>query len=161
MPERRYWDAGCFIAWLQEEEGRYEECGSVLHAAEEGRLEIVTSAFTITEVLYPKGGNLLDRSLRTTVRDFLRQRFLVLVQVDRRVAEAAQDLVWDKGIRPKDALHVASALRASVYALETYDEQLIKKSGRVGGQPVLEIRHPRPFVAEEWELGLEDRIDLE
>lgn len=152
MPERRYWDSGCFIAWLQEESGRYEVCGSILRAAEEGRLELVTSAFTITEVLYPKGGNLLDRSLRATVRGFLRQRFLVLVQVDRRVAEMAQDLVWDQGVRPKDAVHVASALRAGVYALETYDEQLIRRSGRVGGQPALEIRSPRPIGRDDLDL---------
>jgi hypothetical protein len=52
-------------------------------------------------------------------------------------------LVWDKGIPPKDALHVASALKAKVDIMEAYDhDDLIKKSKTVGSPP-LEIREPR------------------
>jgi predicted nucleic acid-binding protein len=59
------------------------------------------------------------------------------------VSESAQELVWQHGIRPKDAIHVATALDAKALALETFDEQLLKKSGSVGN-PGLIIRKPVP-----------------
>jgi predicted nucleic acid-binding protein len=160
MVERRYWDAGCFIAWLSMEEGRFDTCDSIITAADEGELEIVTSAFTITEVLFPKGGVMIPAEHRTKVRNFLRKKCFVLVQVDRTVAELAQDLVWEKGIRPKDAIHVASALRAGVYALETYDEGLVKKNGRVGGSPALQNRHPLAISGPSYDLFESDDEDV-
>lgn len=130
MAERRYWDSGCFIAWFKEETGRVDTCGAILNAAEGGDIELVTSAFTITEVVWPKGREKLDARLRKMVTDFFRQPWIIMVQVDRLLAEEAQRLVWEKSVHPKDAVHVASALRAGVYSLETYDEGLIKLTGR-------------------------------
>jgi predicted nucleic acid-binding protein len=149
MAERRYWDAACFIAWFNEEPGRVETCGSILRAMEEGQIELVTSAFTITEVLLPKGGKKLAPELRQQVTEFFRKPQLILVAVDRPLAEAAQRYVWDFNVRPKDAIHVASAIRARAPALETYDRDLIKLSGRVGGNPVLQIREPVPVLGDE------------
>lgn len=58
--ERRYWDTACFLAVLNREEGRVEVCEPILRAATHRSVEIVTSAFTITEVLLPKGGRPLS-----------------------------------------------------------------------------------------------------
>jgi predicted nucleic acid-binding protein len=52
-------------------------------------------------------------------------------------------LVWNHGIRPKDAIHVATALDAGALALETFDDGLLKKSGQVGVSPLV-IRKPLP-----------------
>ncbi len=70
---------------------------------------------------------------------------IILVQVDRIVAEEAQRYVWDQNVSFKDAVHVASAVRATASALETYDGPLIKLSGRVGGSPLLQIRQPEIY----------------
>lgn len=159
MADRRYWDSACFIAWFKQEAGRQETCGSILQAAENGDLEIVTSAFTITEVLLPKGGQRLPPELRAMVRSFFRRPAFVIVQVDRYLAEMAQDYFWDHGVKPKDAIHVASAVHAGVPTLETYDGGLIKLSGQVGGKPPLQIREPVPIhQGEQVDLldGLED-----
>ncbi|HET7231586.1 MAG TPA: PIN domain-containing protein [Longimicrobium sp.] len=106
-------------------------------------LEIVTSAFTITEVLYPKGGKPLPQSVRTKIRRFFLNPGIVLVNVDRAVAENAQGYFWEHNIRPKDAVHVASAVYAGVPVFETYDDKLIALSGAVGDDPRLMIREPR------------------
>jgi predicted nucleic acid-binding protein len=157
LADRRYWDSSCFIAWLAQEAGRYEDCGSILKAAEDGKLEIVTSALTVTEVLWPKGRDKLSRDLRAQVNTFFRHRWITIVQVDRLLAEEAQDFVWDRNIHPKDAIHVASAIRARVYALETYDGGLIQSSGHVGGVPLLEIRKPARIERQpELDLGERD-----
>jgi predicted nucleic acid-binding protein len=60
--------------------------------------------------------------------------------VTRAIAEDAQDLVWGNDIRPKDAIHVATALEVRATALETFDEDLLKKFGVRG----LTIRKPIP-----------------
>lgn len=145
MAERRYWDSACFIAVLNEEEDRVETCAAVLAAAAAGQVEIVTSAFTITEVLHPKGGRPLPPDLRRTVNSFFRRPEIVVVNVDRDVAEKAQSYFWDFGVRPKDAIHVASAIHASAPVLETYDDALIDLSEKLGGSPVLRVRKPYPI----------------
>lgn len=142
MIERRYWDSACFLAWLNEEPGRFETCGALLQAAQDGKIELVTSAFTITEVLQPKGEKPLSPDKRALVQTFFRRPEFIIVTVDRRLAEYAQRYFWDFNIKPKDAIHVASAVYAEVPVLETFDAGLIRHSGRLGGSPVLQVREP-------------------
>lgn len=92
--ERRYWDTACFLAILGREPGRFEACEAILRAAVMRNVEIVTSAFTITEVLYPKGGKPLSAEVRAKVKRFFRHPGIVLVNVDRSVAESAQEYFW-------------------------------------------------------------------
>jgi hypothetical protein len=49
--------------------------------------------------------------------------------------------VWDNGIKPKDAVHVATALDAKLTILETFDGDLIGKSVTLGNLPLV-IRKP-------------------
>lgn len=143
--ERRYRDTACFLAVLNREEGRVEVCERILRAATYRSVEIVTSAFTITEVLLPKGGRPLSPAVRSTITRFFRHPGIVLVNVDRAVAERAQVYFWDQNVRPKDAVHVASAVSAGVPVFETYDAGLIRLSGRLGGSPPLTVREPQPL----------------
>ncbi len=62
--------------------------------------------------------------------------------VSRKIPEPGRDLVWDHGIKPKDAIHVATAPRLRVDAFETFDAKPVRKSGGVGDPP-LAIREPR------------------
>jgi hypothetical protein len=83
------------------------------------------------------------------VRKFFRRSHIRLRNVTRVIAENAQDLVWVHGIKPKDAIHVATAIDAGAIALETFDGDLLKKSGTVG-TPALLIR--KPIAAAQKEL---------
>jgi predicted nucleic acid-binding protein len=77
------------------------------------------------------------------VRKFFLRSYFRIRNVTRHIAESAQDLVWTQGIRPKDAIHVATALDARAVAMETFDAELIKKSRTIGNPPLL-IRRPLP-----------------
>jgi predicted nucleic acid-binding protein len=149
MVERRYWDSGCFIAIVGEEEGRVEVCDPILRAAQMHAIEIVTSAFTITEVLFPKGRVRMTPDSRAKIKGFFRRSGLLLVEVDRRLAEDAQEYFWDHGVKPKDAIHVASAVAGLCPVLETYDNGLLKLDGKLAlpGGKVLNIREPIPVGA--------------
>lgn len=139
---RRYWDSAAFLAWLKPEPGRVDKCRTVIDAAAEGEVEILTSALTLAEVLWPRGGDRIPEENRKVVREFFKHEYIVVVQVDRRVAEQAQELVWSHGVRPKDAIHLASALIAKVPFFDTFDDDLLALNGKLGNNPVLRIGHP-------------------
>ncbi len=136
-----YWDSDTFLGWLQNEAGKAEVCEGTIKRAEAGEVLIVTSALTITEVLWLRGAPKVSRDKAEILRRFFRRSFIRVRNVTRSVAESAQELVWDHNIRPKDALHVATALDAKASILETFDDGLIGKSGSVGDPPLI-VRKP-------------------
>ncbi len=139
--EKLYWDSDCFTAYFQNEVGKVEQCDGVIERAERGQVLIVTSALTLAEVLWMRGGPRISRDKVSIVQKFFKRSFIRVVNVTRKIAESAQDVVWDNGIRPKDAIHVATAIAYVCDALETFDKDLIKKSS-VTGSPLLKIREP-------------------
>lgn len=138
-----YWDSDAFLGWLQNEPGKAELCDGTIKRAEAGEVLIITSALTITEVLWLRGGPKVTRDKADILHRFFRRSFIRVRNVTRAVAESAQGLVWDHNIKPKDALHVATALDAKALVLETFDDGLIGKSGTVG-EPPLMVRKPIP-----------------
>ncbi|MHB8279756.1 MAG: hypothetical protein ACYDIA_19185 [Candidatus Humimicrobiaceae bacterium] len=47
-------------------------------------------------------------------------------------------MIWDyKALRPKDAIHVASAIKAKVPIFDTFDDYLIKQNGTIGEPPLI------------------------
>ena len=54
-----YWDSCNFISLVNENEiDRAQECQKILEDAENGLVQVVTSALSIAEVIRPKGINL-------------------------------------------------------------------------------------------------------
>lgn len=139
--ERIYWDSDAFLGWLNNEAGKTDKCGGVIQRAERGEVLIVTSTLTLAECLWMRGQPKVPEDKALLVRRFFRRSYIRVYNVTRKIAEHAQDLVWTKGIKPKDAIHVATALHLEVNALETFDDGLLKKSGTVG-DPLLKIREP-------------------
>lgn len=139
--QKIYWDSACFLSFLQEETGKVERCTDALSRADRGEIVIVTSALSISEVLWTKNGPKLSSDKATLVRGFFKRSCFRVVDVTRRIAEASQTLVWDHDIRPKDAIHVATAIHLQIPVVETFDRGLISKTGMIG-QPPLVIREP-------------------
>ena len=54
--ETIYWDSDCFLGHFKAEDGKAEKCDGVIQRAERGEALIVTSAFTLAEVLWMRGG---------------------------------------------------------------------------------------------------------
>ena len=144
MPaELIYWDGDAFLGWLQAEPGKSDLCAGTLKRAEQGEVVIFTSALTIAEVLWMRGAPMIPLEKAEILRKFFRRSYFRIRNVTRKISEDAQDLVWNHGVRPKDAIHVATALDARVAALETFDESLLAKTATVGNPPLL-IRKPIP-----------------
>lgn len=132
----RYWDACAFLGWLKGEQDKLQACQYTIHEAEAGRLKIVTSALTIAEVLWLTGKQPIPKSNRETIRKFFEHEWIAVFNVDRSIAEAAQDVVWDYNVHPKDAIHVATALDAHVEQLDTFDGPLQQLNESIGSPPL-------------------------
>lgn len=138
----RYWDSCCFLCWLKKEP-EHEKCKGVLESAESGKLKIVTSAYTIAEVIYLKknGHSKISKTDSDEICRFFESDYIIPINVDRYVAEDARNLLWRyKALRPADAIHVASAIKAGVYVFNTFDDYLIKQSGTIGEPPLTIIK---------------------
>lgn len=124
----RYWDAAPFIAWLKPEPWRKPACEGWLDQAEKGKLTIVTSTVTLMEVVKLDHSDILNLAPETaaSIEGFFRNSWISLRTVDAEIGEKARGLMWDHGIRVRDAIHIATALRYKIPFLDTYDEGLIK-----------------------------------
>jgi PIN domain len=100
------------------------------------------------------------------LRQYFRNPWIVLREVDRYTAEEAQELVWNyESLKPKDAIHVATAVRAGVAYLDTYDEPLIRLNETIGDPP-LKIGRPGdlmqlPLEMEPVDPEASDRIEAD
>ena len=143
MAELIYWDSDACIGWFQEDAGKVDLCKATLDRAESGEVVIVVSALVLAETLWLRGQAPIPKDKSEVVHKFFRRSYFRAKNVTRKTAESAQKLVWEHGIKPKDAIHVATALEHGVPVLETFDAELIEKSGSVGEPPLL-IRKPQP-----------------
>jgi predicted nucleic acid-binding protein len=145
MVEKVYWDSDCFLGFLQEDEGKVDLCGQVLQAAEDGDVLIITSALTLAEVLAVKKKEKIQKERRDDVINFFKNDYIVVRNLDRRISEIARDIVWDNGILPKDACHVATTIFLGLDKLHTFDKKLIAKTGQVG-EPRIIIEEPSVYA---------------
>jgi len=139
--DRRYWDSCAFLGLLSKESDKADKCEPVLSAAEDGQIDIVTSALTLTEVIKTKGGPAIPRDQERKIRDFFEHQWIIVREVDRFIAEEARELIWAHGLKPYDAIHLATALNLKLSTMDTFDEDLIRLSGKLGN-PRLAIGHP-------------------
>lgn len=151
-PRRLGWDACTWIATIIQEQvplqdGGFEDrgalCNYVIEQASRRTVEIATSGLSLAEVCK-------DPSVRGTdsdaLEDFFRNDYILVVPVDRYVGTLARQLMQGghAGLRPPDAVHLASAIVAEVSEFHTFDRKLLNLDGQLkrldGG--VLKISKP-------------------
>lgn len=141
--DQYYWDSNAFSGHLNDEADKVAECEPVLKEGEKGHILLVTSALTIAEVLFIRpGGPKLPPEKREAVERFFKADYITVRNVTRATAELARDVFWDHGIKPKDAIHVATACLFNIPVLHTFDGDLLSKSGIVVDGHTLRIEKP-------------------
>ena len=142
--KRICWDSCVFIHRIQRTPGKIATLKQITYAAENGEVVIVTSAFSIAEVAKLNTKKPLTKPQEKRINEFFQNDFIELVAVDLFVAELARSIVRNHGLKPGDAVVVASALMGNADVLHTYDEKVLKRDGfikRKGSKP-LEIKEP-------------------
>jgi predicted nucleic acid-binding protein len=123
---RVYWDACTWIALIQREKilvgssDRDTLCRAVIAEAKKNKIEILTSTLSLVEVCK-------NRELRSKDDDligaFFENDYILLMNVDRLVGEHARKLMiaGHTGLKPPDAIHLASAVLGNVSEFHTFD----------------------------------------
>lgn len=139
---RVYWDACAWIAYINQEkkitnqdgtiENRFDMCRRILDDAENGTVEIVTSAFTLAEVC--KSPDVKTSPLENLAAFFDRSYFLI-IPVDMAIGRQAQSIQVSGlvNVKPPDAIHLASAQKASVKEFHTFDGKILNLDGTLAG----------------------------
>ncbi len=135
-PRRVYWDACTWIALIQREKivvggsDRDTLCRAVIAEAKKGKIEILTSTLSLVEVCK-------DPMIRTSKEDqigaYFENDYILLMNLDRLIGEHARQLmtVRHAGLKPPDAVHVASSVVGQVSELHTFDGKLLELDGEV------------------------------
>lgn len=140
-----YLDSSVYIAFIKNEPGR-EDSGRILRAAEDGQFRIVASTLVQAEVVRPPGG-LITPEAENTLRRFFQRDMFVWVEVDLSVARHAATLAREHGLKPADAIHVATAVLARADAFLAWDGGF-PWGDRVEGVPV-----SKPYFAGQQRLS--------
>lgn len=140
-----YWDSSVFIAFLSEESARSENVAQILEEAEAGEVFIITSSFTLVEVIKLKGSTPIQITDQKKVTDFFEKDYFRFVDATRKITEAARNLIWKTpGLWPKDAVHLASAeefsSRADLDYIHSYDRDFLALNGKLS----VPVREPVP-----------------
>jgi predicted nucleic acid-binding protein len=155
--KRVYWDSCVWIALIDEESGRVDRCQSQIRQATGGSFEILTSSLTLAEVYKFKCGSeakALAIAKDAEFEKYLRQRFVVQIQLDHAVGTHARRLLRQFSAlkKPNDAVHLASAALNNADTLYTFDSDnlipLHRKIQRADGQ-LLNISEPPPPIIDQ------------
>ena len=138
---RRYWDSTNWISLLVEDESsRAELCQNILNDMIAGKLTVITSAWTLAEVIRRRHSPGIPADDDQVITGFFRQHdYLVVHDVTRAIAEKARSLAREHRLRPADAVHLATALSSGADVFESWDRDFVALRGRVP----IEIREPK------------------
>jgi predicted nucleic acid-binding protein len=142
---RIYWDSTAFLCFLKQHEGeRRGICEDILYHARDGKVNLYTSTFTITEVIRPRNGDVKGARMLTPeeigdMEGMFQWPWLKKIDVDQRVARKAVELSRDYALSAADAIHAASALVAQADVLQHWD----RRSGFAGVERLIPVEHPR------------------
>ncbi len=151
MPEFKrsvYWDSCAFLSFIEETDGRVESLRAVMEEAIKREVALYTSAISITEVAFVaaehSGG--LDEDTEQKIDKLWHPSSPVqVVEYTQLIAIQARQLLRQKldlgiSLKPMDAIHIATALRAQVDELHTYDDRMKKWREHTG----IRIVEPAP-----------------
>lgn len=149
--QKIYCDSCVFLAVLKEEENRVHVINALFDQAKKGQIQIFTSALTIAEVLNLQGyKSPITKEDREMVRELFRMlddkdnQLFEIFNVDPALAKRAQDIVWDHGIKPKDAIHVTTALVYEANVFYSYDNTLCNKGLLETNFGRVQLSEPQP-----------------
>jgi predicted nucleic acid-binding protein len=129
---RPYLDASVFIAWVKGEvvDGvdRADIVEHILTLAQRGAYKVHTSALTLAEVHQKRGYDSLRDQEDEELLAFFEHDFIEIIDVDRLIGEEANRLCRRHGLRPNDAIHIASALRAGCEVALFWDHRVTNKT---------------------------------
>jgi len=148
MPKRFYWDSCVFIDRISKKPSVIAILEEITDAAARGDVVIIASTLCIAECVKIKDSKDSWTVQQKLINDFFDNPWIELVQVDSMIAERAQDIARDHGVKPPDAIHIATAIARNADVMHSYDNSKahspLRQDGRIGNPP-LAIKIPQRF----------------
>ena len=125
------WDSSVLISWLRgdEDAGRNRATRAVVQHVESGTSRLVVSTLLYVEVLESR----MPAGAVEQFKKFMQNRHTVeIMAVDIRVAERAQAIRNNSSrvLSAPDAVHIATAILSGAELFHTFDEALLRLSGK-------------------------------
>ena len=125
------WDSSVLISWLRgdEDAGRNRATRAVVQHVESGTSRLVVSTLLYVEVLESR----MPAGAIEQFKKFMQNRQTVeIMAVDIRVAERAQAIRNNSSrvLSTPDAVHIATAVLSGAKLFHTFDEALLRLSGK-------------------------------
>jgi predicted nucleic acid-binding protein len=120
---------------------------TIVRDAQAGSLVLVASTLVIAEVVKLNGSTEPEKKQAKLIQDFFENDYIEIRTVDRLTAELAVEISREHGLKPPDAIHVATAILHGCHCLQTYDgengdsRKLLAFDGKIGW-PFLPIKLP-------------------
>jgi predicted nucleic acid-binding protein len=136
-----YLDSCALIAVFQTEPGS-EPIADVLIRAAKDQVKVFASTIILVEVRGQRKGQ-ADEEIDRKTLDHLRSPSFIYVEASQRVAMRARRYCGQYGLKPMDAIHLASAVEAEAQVMWTLD----KGFGAVLGTSVEGVWVDQPYEA--------------
>lgn len=145
---RPYLDACVYITALAgpgtAPENQVELAAEILYLAERGEYQMFASTFIEAEVIKAPGKPPLSADQEALIASYFNRDCFVWIEVDRPLAQKARQLARQESLKPPDAVHVASALRAECDQMLTWDDKL---NGNGSGRTIEGLYICEPHLA--------------
>lgn len=137
--QRVYLDSSVYIAAINGEDGRAEIVRQILNAAQTQQISVIASTFLVAEVIKIKGEESpIPIETEADIDAVLLSERLLMVELDLTLALEARKLAREHGLRPGDAIHLATAIRHKAEVVLRYDDRFKSRTEIAG----LEICDP-------------------
>jgi predicted nucleic acid-binding protein len=152
-PVRVYWDSCVYIACIQKEPKRFGVLRAIMKMVEDGDIVLVASALILAEVIKLNASTQKLATQAKKIREFFENDYIKVRSVGRTTAEAAAAISRKYGLKPPDAIHVATAIETNCRYFQTYDgengdaKRLLAFNGKIGS-PALAICLPATIAKE-------------
>ena len=130
--EKVYWDSCCFIHFFQQKHRPYYlALAQIAKAAESREIIIVTSTVSFAEVckLPDLGG--LPISQSEIILKFMEHDYIEKWSADAWVCKEAHNIIRLLGLKPMDAIHMATAKMANVSVCYSTDTKKYRRDGLI------------------------------
>lgn len=127
-PKPLYWDTDVFIHRFQRTPEHIGILEQLTDAAERGEIVFVQSAFTISEMVKDPDGEKLTVAEESLIEDFFENDFVIVRTLTEQIAFLSRKIAREYGLKPGDAVHVATAVFWKVPILHTFDRKLLNKA---------------------------------
>jgi predicted nucleic acid-binding protein len=124
---RIYWDTMLFVYWLEGHPQYGDRVGSIARRMDERQDELVTSTFTLGELLvgpYKRGAS----EIAARIEEVLSGPFVRLIPFTAQAATRYAQIRSRMAVTAPDALHLACAAEAHVDLFLTNDNRLAGKT---------------------------------